>query len=139
MPRENGCRRIGHRVEHVFEPRALPARAAHGAKAPFDAGDMPVGKTAAVAGALIDGDDFDRRHLLQVVQRDLGLPAGAVAADFDLVGLGVHLRDCGQVVTDEELIVGRDRRAEIFQRRLIIRRAVSRMSGFLPGSDAIVA
>ena len=68
-------------VEHVLEPRALPARAAHGAIAPFDAGDMRVGQAAAVAGALIDRDDLIGRQLFQIVEREFGLAVGAVAAD----------------------------------------------------------
>src|SRR5262245_10748782 len=39
-------------VEHILEPRALPARAAHGAITPFDAGDMRLEKPAAITGAL---------------------------------------------------------------------------------------
>jgi hypothetical protein len=38
-------------------------------------------QAAPVARALIDRDHFERRHLLQIVERDLGLTVGAVAAD----------------------------------------------------------
>ncbi len=57
-------------VEHVLEPRALPARAAHGAVAPFDARNVRLEEAAAVAGALVDGDHFAGRQRLELVERE---------------------------------------------------------------------
>lgn len=48
----------------------------------------------------------------------------AVAADRDLVGLGVDAGDIRQVIRDIKPIVRRNRRIEIFQRRFIVRRLV---------------
>ncbi len=114
--------------EHVLELGALPARAAHGAIAPFDAGDMRLRQAAPVARTLVDRNQLGRRHRLQIGERDLGLTVGAVAADGNLVTFGLHLRNIGEVVAHEELVVGRDWRAEIFERRFVVRRPVGQLN-----------
>src|SRR3977135_401848 len=70
-------------VEHVFEACALPARAAHGTIAPFDARHVRLKHAAPVAGALVDGNHFDGRHLLEIIKGELGLPVRTFAADCD--------------------------------------------------------
>jgi hypothetical protein len=76
---------------------------------------------------LVDGGDLDRGHLLQIIERDLGLAIGAVAADGDLVSLRLDLRDVGQMIANEEFVVRCDRRAQVFQRRFVIWPAVSKL------------
>ncbi len=48
----------GH-VEHGLQRHAVPARAAHRAIAELAAGDARIEEAAAVAGALVDGDELD--------------------------------------------------------------------------------
>ena len=45
----------------------MPARVAHGAVAELAAGDARLEEAAAVAGALIDGDDLGRLELADVL------------------------------------------------------------------------
>ena len=44
--------------QDILEPRAFPARIAHRADAPFDAGDVGLEQSATIARALIDGNDL---------------------------------------------------------------------------------
>jgi hypothetical protein len=49
-----------NQVEHILEPGALPARAAH-----LHAGDMGLNRSPAISRALTDGDDFEGRSLFK--------------------------------------------------------------------------
>ena len=60
------CLHAGH-VEHGLQRHAMPARVAHGAVAELAAGDARLEEAAAVAGALIDGDDLGRLELAGVL------------------------------------------------------------------------
>ena len=114
-------------VEHVLEPRALPARAAHRAVAPFDARHVRLKQAAAIARALIDGNHLGGGHRLEIVERDLRCAIGAIAADGKLPGLGVDLGNDRQVIAHEERVVRRDRGAEIFERRFVVGRPVAEL------------
>ncbi len=116
-----------HLVEQVLELGAFPAGAAHGAVAPLDAGHMRLEQPAPVARALIDGDELVGRHLLEIVERDCGLAVGALAADVDLPGLRIDLGNIGEMIAHEERIVGGDGGAEIFNRRLVVRRPITEL------------
>ena len=57
-------------VQHRLQRHAAPARIAHRAIAELPAGDARIEEAAAVAGALIDGDEFDRLQLPDVLERE---------------------------------------------------------------------
>jgi hypothetical protein len=59
---------------------------------------------------------------LQLLQAQLQLALGALAADRQRPVLRCNLRDGGEVIAHEEGAVLRDRRAEVLDRRLEIRR-----------------
>src|SRR5262249_47360461 len=73
-------------VEQILEPGALPARAAHGAVAPFDARHVGLEQAAPVARALTERDHLDRRELLEVIETEPDLAIGAVPADAQRPG-----------------------------------------------------
>ena len=128
-------------VEQVLEPHALPARAAHGAIAPFHARHVRLEQAAAVAGALADRDQLDRRQLLQIIQTELDLVARAVPADGQLPGLGIHLGNIREMVANEECVVGRDIACADIRSAFRSSAAgrTSLMSGFLPGNVSSTA
>ena len=80
-------------VEDVLQLCALPARAAHCAIAPLHALHVRFRQAAPVARALIDGDHFKGRHLLQIVEGNLNGAIGTITADRDFIGRGIHLRN----------------------------------------------
>src|SRR6185437_12434541 len=92
-----------------------------------DADDVRIEQSTPVAGALTHCRDFNRWHFLQVVETDLGLAVRALAADRNFPRLGIDLRNVGKVVTDEELVIRRDRSAKIFDRGFVIRRTVRKL------------
>src|SRR5262245_2898409 len=114
-------------VEQVLESCALPAGAAHGAIAPLNAGNVWLEQAAPVTGTLIDGDDFDGRHLLEVIKGDLGLSSCTISADRQLPRRSVDLRNVGEVVANKERLVRRNRRAEILYARLVVGRAIAEL------------
>src|SRR5262245_28985325 len=118
-------------VQDVLEPRALPARAAHGPVAPFHAGNVRLEQPAPVARAQVDSRQLDRRKGLEIVERELDLAVRALAADRELPGLGVDLRDAGEVIANEEGVVRRDGSAKIFQRRLVVGRPIAELDQWL--------
>jgi len=95
-------------VEHGPERHALPVRIAHRAVAQLPAGDAGLEEAAAVARALVDCGDLDRRQLLDVGQRDVhGLVD--LAPDLHRERAGVDFQGhAGEVVADEEGVVRRD-------------------------------
>jgi hypothetical protein len=88
---------------------------------------MRLEQAAPIAGALVDRGHLGSRHLLEVIEREAGFAVRAVAADREPPLRCVDLRDIGHVVADEKRIVRRERRAEIFERRFIIRRPVGQL------------
>ena len=121
-------------VEHVLEANPGEARAAHRAVAPFDAGHVRLEQAAAVARALADRDHLGRRHRLEVVEGELDPAIGAVAADREPPGLGVDVRNVGQVIAHEERVVRGDRGAEGRHRALVVRRPIGELDqGLLAG------
>src|SRR5262245_46174237 len=114
-------------VQDVLEARALPARAAHGAVAPFHAGNVRLEQPAPVARAHVHRRQLDRRQGLEIVEGELGLAVRPLAADRELPGLGIDLRNTGEMVADEKRVVRRNRGAEIFQRRLVVGRPIAEL------------
>ncbi len=115
-----GALHLGARQD-VLQRHADPARIAHRAVGELPAGHARVEQRAAVAGALVDGDEFDRLELrAQVGHRQVERLARGVAADLDHVLVGVdRRRDAGVVIADEERVVGRDQAVvEDLERRL---------------------
>src|SRR5262249_13060173 len=98
---------------------ALPARVAHRAVAELAAGDARLEEPAAVARALVDRDDLGRRHRLELLERQRQR-LGDLATDLEPEAVRIDLlRDAGEVVADEERVVGRDRSlVEHAERRL---------------------
>jgi hypothetical protein len=98
----------GH-IEHGLQRHAAPARVAHGAIAQLTAGDPWIEKSAAVARALIDRDQFDRGQLADVLQGeaertiDLALDRQREFVRIDGVG------DAGQMIAHEKSIIRCDR------------------------------
>ena len=80
-----------------------------GTLAQLTAGDARIGKSAAIAGALIDGDEFNRGKPSYVLQRqfqrtiDLALD---LEREFIRIDVERHIR---QMVADEKSIVRRNR------------------------------
>src|SRR5438876_3395461 len=68
-------------VEHGLERHAAPARIAHRAVAQLTAGDARIEKSAAVAGALVDGDQLNGGQLSYVLQ---GQPERTIDLPLDL-------------------------------------------------------
>ena len=98
----------GH-IEHGLERYAMPARTSHGAVAELAAGDAWGEEAAAVAGALIDGDELGRLQLADILQRQgQRLVDLALYLQRELVGVDVE-RDAGEVIAHEERVVRRDR------------------------------
>ncbi len=96
-------------IENRFERHAVPARIAHRAVAQLAAGDSGIGKSAAVARALIDGDEFDRPELPDLLQRQF---QRSIDLALDLQGEFIRIdieRHISQVIADEKSIVRRDR------------------------------
>src|SRR6202022_983993 len=98
---------------------------------PLDAGDVRLEQTAPVARALADRNHFVGGQALQALEIDLHLTVRTVTADRELPGLGIDLRNVGEMIAHEERVVGRDRRAEIFDRRLVVRRPVGQFDQWL--------
>jgi hypothetical protein len=73
------------------------------------AGDPGIGKSAAVARALIDGHQFDRLELPDILQRQF---QRTIDLALDLEGEFIRIdieRHAGQMIADEKGIVRRDR------------------------------
>src|SRR6266404_8387161 len=87
VPTARAWRRMGL---WCHEPSALPARAAHGTITPFDARHGRLEQSTSISRALVNSNYFDRRHLLEIIESKIILPARAFAADRDLPGLGIH-------------------------------------------------
>src|SRR6266849_7338428 len=111
-------------VQDIPQPSALPAGATHRAISPLHAYDVRFIQAAPIAGALIDGSYFKSRHLLHVVESELGLRIRTLAADGHLPGLDIDLRNIRDVISHKKGVVRRDGAAEIFDWRLIIRRSI---------------
>ena len=88
---------------------------------------MRLRQAAPAAGALVDRGHLDGRHGLEIGERQLDRRGGTVAADLDLVGLDVDLRDVREVIADIKLVVRRDRCAQIFDRRFVVWRPVGEL------------
>src|SRR5471030_1574536 len=96
-------------VEHGLQQHAVPARIAHRAIAELAAGDAGVGKSAAIARALIDGNEVDRLELPEVFQRKL---ERMIDLAFDLEGKFIRIdikRYARQMIADEKSVVRRNR------------------------------
>src|SRR5262249_61319421 len=63
----------------------------------------------------------------EIVERELGLTVGALAADHDLPGSNIDLRNNGEMVANEKRVVRRDGGAEIFNRRLVVGRPIAEL------------
>ncbi len=112
----------GH-IEHGLQRHAVPARIAHRAVAQLAAGDPRIGKSAAVARALVDGNELHRGKLSQFLQRQR---QRTVDLAFDrkakLVGINIE-RQIRQMIADEKSVVRRDRAVvEDRERRFELRR-----------------
>src|SRR6266481_5076725 len=96
-------------VEHGFERHAAPARIAHRAVGQLTAGHAWIGKAAAVARALIDGDELDRGKLPYFLQRQLDWAVDfALDLQRELIRIDVE-RHIRQMIADEKSVVRRNR------------------------------
>src|SRR5262249_35572720 len=86
-------------VQDITQPDAPPSAATHRAISPLHADDVRFKQAAPIAGALIDSGYFKCRHLLQGVESELGLRVGTFAADGQLPGLGIDLRNVREVIS----------------------------------------
>jgi len=102
----------------------MPARIAHRAIAELTAGHPRVEEAAAVARTLVDRDEFDRRQLPDLPQRQLELAIDlALDCKHKLIRIEI-VGNVGEVVADEKGVVRRDRAfIENRERRLKLRRA----------------
>ena len=85
---------------------------------------MRLEQAAPIAGALVDRDHLGGRHLFEIIEAESDLAVRGFATDGQPPFGGVDLGNVGQVVADEKRIVRRQRRAEILERRFIVRRPV---------------
>ena len=111
--------------QHVLQAHAFPARVAHGAIAPFNAGNMRLRQPTAVAGALADSHDLDLLETgFQISEREAQRRR---AADVQGPFGRIDLRDIGQVITHEESVIGRHDILEHVDRTFEIRRAITQL------------
>src|SRR5262249_54660336 len=109
-----------NQVEHILEPGTLPARAPHRTLAPLHTGDVGLKESPAPAGTLTNGGNLEGRQLFQLFETDLQVFLGAFPADTQLPCAAVDLRNVGNVVAHEKLVIGSDWSAQIAQRCLVI-------------------
>src|SRR4029077_12146683 len=85
-------------VEQGLQRHAAPARIPHRAVAQLAAGNPRAEKSAAVAGALIDGHKLDRLQSLDLLERQFQWVIDlALDLDSELVRIDVE-RDAGEVI-----------------------------------------
>jgi hypothetical protein len=115
--------------EHVLEPNAAPDRIAHRAGPPLHPRHMRLRPSAAVAGALAHSGDLDLLEpCLQLIKGQLQRRRRSLAADLQPPAIGIDLvGDIGEVIADEERVVGCDRGSEVRHRRLVIGRPVAQL------------
>jgi hypothetical protein len=82
-------------------------------------------QSAPVARAQIDRHQFNCRQPFEIFEREFSLAVGAVAAEGDLPGADIDLRNVGEMVTDEKRVVRGDGGAKIFEGGLVVRRPVA--------------
>ena len=95
-------------VEHALQGDAGPARVAHQAVPRLAAGDARLEKSATVARTLIDSDQFDLGHRLEVGERKLQRTVD-LALDLQRERIGIdRQRNVGKVVAHEKCVIRRD-------------------------------
>src|SRR5262249_24457982 len=112
-------------VEEVLEPGAFPACTPHGAVSPFHAGNMRLEYSAPVAGAEVDRHHFGGRQAFEILESELSRAIGALAANNNLPSFGIDLWNVREMVANEKHVIWRNGGAEIFERGLVIRRAIA--------------
>ncbi len=113
-------------IEHVPKSDAAPEGVAHRAVGPLNAGGTRCEQAAAIARALIDGSKPDALEVpLQFIERQLQRALHARAADPQAPRACIDFRDRCEVIAHEESVVRGELRAQLRERRFIVRRSES--------------